>query len=251
MRPILLFLSVFLFITMSSCKDEVKSSPPATIKVNDTITKSSPKYLYVTAVSGLTMRSLPNLESEKLTVMPLGSKVHLLSSDSKDNINVGGIDGTMVEIEFDSKKGYAFSGFLSEFLSAEGYSSAKIYAEDLKQEFPNIIYVDSITGQTSNPSKTESLILPTEDWHKAFFTAQQLFGIPKGFAFPAPKGANRETQNDRHKPSTATISELNIFRSANRLQKIEYIYKTKQQGYQVTISKEGKSLKMTKAELFD
>lgn len=251
MRRITLFFSIFCFILLSSCKEEVKTSAPNTTKVSDTIIRTSPEYLYVTAVSGLTLRSLPNLDSEKLTVMPLGTKVHRLSSGGKDLIKIGGIDGNMVEIEFDSKKGYAFSGFLSEFLSAQGYSSAKVYAEDLKQEFPNVIYTDSLLGETSNPSKTESLILPTEDWHKAFFTAQQLFGIPKEFAFPNPKGANRETQKDNNKPSGAVISELNIFRSANTLQKIEYVYKTKQKGYQVSISKENKSLLMSKTELFD
>lgn len=251
MRRITLFSSIFCFILFSSCKDDVKPSTPSTTKVNDTIIKASLEYLYVTAVSGLTLRSLPNLDSEKLTVMPLGTKVHRLSSGGKDIINVGGIDGNMLEIEFDSKKGYAFSGFLSEFLSAQGYSSAKVYAEDLKHEFPNVIYTDSVLGPTSNPAKTESLMLPTEDWHKVFFTAQQLFGIPKGFAFPNPKGANRETQKDNNKPSGAVISELNIFRSANTLQKIEYVYKTKQKGFQVNISKDDKNLRMTKTELFD
>lgn len=251
MRTVLLFLSVFLFFTLISCKDEIKSSPIPTVKVIDTMARSSPEYLYVTAVSGLTLRSLPRLDSEKLTVMPLGTKVHKLSSGAADVINVGGIDGNMMEIEVDSKKGYAFSGFLSEFKSAQGYSSAKSYAEDLKQEFPNVIYVDSVLGKVSNPLKSETLILPTKDWHKAFFTAQQLFRIPKGFAFPTPKGANRETQQDRNKLSSALVSELNITRNANTLQKIEYVYKSKHKGFNLIIIREGESLKIIKTEMFD
>src|SRR5690606_37348851 len=142
----------------------------------------------VTAVSGLTLRAFPNLQSEKLAVMPLGTKVKIVKAESETTMNVGGIDGAMDEVEYNNKKGFAFNGFMSKFSPPAEDASAKNYAEELKKDFSKVNYSEATGGTASKPTKTETLILPTDKWHEAFFTAQQLFAIPKSFAFPNPKG---------------------------------------------------------------
>ena len=109
-------------------------------------------------------------------------------------------------------------------------------------------YTEATGGTASQPTKTEALILPTDKWHEAFFTAQQLFAIPKGFAFPNPKGSNSETQQNNDKKKGDFVSELQIARNDNKLQKIAYNYKTTGFGYTVTITKEAEGMKLEMVE---
>jgi hypothetical protein len=127
----------------------------------------------------------------------------------------------------------------------------KNYVEELKKDFPKVSYFEATGGTASKPTKTETLILPTNKWHEAFFTAQQLFGIPRQFAFPNPKGANSETQQNNDKKKGDFISELQISRNENVLQKIVYTYKTTGFGYTVTITKEAEGMKLEKVEVAD
>ena len=90
-----------------------------------------------------------------------------------------------------------------------------------------------------------------DKWHEAFFTAQQLFDIPKAFAFPNPKGSNSETQQNNNKKKGDFVSELLIARNDNQLQKIVYNYKTTGFGYTVTITKEAEGMKLEKTEVAD
>jgi hypothetical protein len=73
-----------------SCKKEGKSSKEIkktsenelaivdTAIIEENTTKKS-DYLYVTSISGLSLRAYANLQSEKLAVMPYGTKVKVVS----------------------------------------------------------------------------------------------------------------------------------------------------------------------------
>lgn len=240
------------FTVLFSCKNDVKNSEESQAVVTDSIpAETIPEFMYVTAVSGLTLREHPNLQSAKLAVMPLGTKVKIVNAEGKNTMNVGGIDGAMDEVEFNNKKGFVFNGFMSKFFPPEQDASAKNYAEELKKDFSNVNYSEETGGTASKPTKTETLILPTNTWHEAFFTAQQLFAIPKAFAFPNPKGSNNETQQNGNKKKTDFTSELEISRNDNELQKIVYNYKTTGFGYNVTITKETDGMKLEKVEVVD
>ena len=246
------FLALAGFAFLFSCKNDAKPNEETQTVVTDSIpAETVPDALYVTAVSGLTLRKFPNLQSEKLTVMPLGTKVKIVNAEGKTTMNVGGIDGAMDEVEFNNQKGFAFNGFLSKFFPPGQDASAKNYAEELKKDFPKVNYTEATGGSASQPTKTETLILPTDKWHEAFFTAQQLFNIPKEFAFPNPKGSNSETQQNGNKKKTDFLSELQISRSDNQLLKIIYNYKTEGFGYTVTITKESVGMKLEKVEVSD
>ncbi|MCG2419976.1 SH3 domain-containing protein [Aequorivita sp. F47161] len=240
------------FTFLFSCKNDAKTNEETQTVVTDSIpTETAPDALYVTAVSGLTLREFPNLQSAKLTVMPLGTKVKIVNAEGKTTMNVGGIDGAMDEVEFNNQKGFAFNGFLSKFFPPGEDASAKLYAEELRKDFPKVSYSEATGGTASKPTKTETLILPTNKWHEAFFTAQQLFDIPRQFAFPNPKGANSETQQNNDKKKGDFISELQISRNENVLQKIVYFYKTTGFGYTVTITEEAEGMKLEKVEVAD
>lgn len=253
MKTVAFFILVFTgFTFLFSCKNDAKNNEEPQTVVTDSIpTETAPEAMYVTAVSGLTLREFPNLQSAKLAVMPLGTKVKIVNAEGKITMNVGGIDGAMDEVEFNNKKGFAFNGFMSKFSPPVEDASAKNYAEELKKDFPKVNYSEATGGTASKPTKTQTLILPTDKWHEAFFTAQQLFNIPKEFAFPNPKGSNSETQQNGNKKKTDFLSELQISRNENELQKIVYNYKTEGFGYKVTISKEADGMKLEKVEVAD
>ena len=245
--PIMLLLGFGIFF---SCKNNQNEQVETSTDVVDSlVTETLPTFKYVTAVSGLTLRKSPNLQSEKLVVMPLGTKVTIVNAEEEHTMNVGGIDGAMDKVEYNGQKGFAFNGFLSKFSSVG--QDAKSYAEALKKDFPEVDYSEATGGAVNKPSKTETLVLPTKKWHEAFFVAQQLFEIPRGFAFPNPKGSNNETQQNANKKKADFISELQISRNNNELQKITYNYKTEGFGYTVTISETTNGMKLEKIAVAD
>lgn len=243
-------------ISLVACKNE--SSEPQTIDTaqdlalaNTPIEETSPQYLYVTAYSGLSLREFNNLSSEKLAKMPYGTKVKVITPETENTMTVGGIKGGMHEIEFNHKTGFAFNGYLSKFFPPEINSNAKGYAEELKALFPKVVYSESVGGTASKPINTESILLPTTEWHEAFFVAQRIFDFPKDFDFPNPKGKDVEIIKDKKPVKDVWTSELRVARIDNTLEKIEYVYKTKNFGYTVTISQYENALKIEKSELVE
>lgn len=243
------FIAICISLSIFSCKNNSEKVEEAQETPSDTIAKvETPAFMYVTASSGLSLREFPNLQSEKVAVMPLGTKVKIINAEGKTTMNVGGIYGAMDEVEYNNKKGFAFNGFLSKFFPPDIDSSAKGYAESLKIDFPQTKFTESTGGTASAPTKTETILLPTNKWHEGFYAAQQLFGFPKSFAFPNPKGSNDETVQDAKPAKNTQTSKLNISRKDNELQRITYRYKTTKFSYTVTISKDNEMVKLEKVE---
>jgi hypothetical protein len=247
------FIPLVAFIAFVSCKNE-PSEPKIVETVKDlaiadlTIEESAPEYLYVLAHSGLTLREFNNLNSEKLAKMPYGTKVKVITPETKNTMALGGIKGGMHEIEFNHKKGFAFNGYLSKFFPPELDSNAKGYAEELSKFYPKVVYSERVGGAASKPINTETLLLPTLNWHEAFFIAQRLFDFPKYFDFPNPKGKEEQIVYGKNSAKDIWTNQLQITRKDNSLIKIEYVYKTKKFGYTVTISKVDTSMKIEKSE---
>lgn len=239
------------FVFFISCKNE-NEKPAANNAINDSIPKEeSPKFLYVLAPSGLSLREFNNLQSEKLTVMPFGTKVNVIKAEEKTTMDVGGIAGGMDEVEFNGQKGFAFNGYLSRFSLPENGISAKDYASLLKKTFPTAAYSEATGGTASMPTSSQTVLLPKAKWHEAFFIAQRLFGFPKEFDFPNPKGNNTEVLKDPNMKKNAWTSELRISRNNNTLDTLQYNYRTDGFGSQVFITKDGNEMKISKTELID
>ena len=93
------------FTFLFSCKNDGKTNEETHTAVTDSIpAETAPDAMYVTAVSGLTLREFPNLQSAKLAVMPLGTKVKIVNTEGKTTMTVGGINGAMDEVEFNNQK---------------------------------------------------------------------------------------------------------------------------------------------------
>jgi len=260
----LAFVSTFVLF---SCKD-AKTSPSEVelisekeIALAETALEENPNdsYLYVTASTGLSLREYANLQSEKLAVMPYGTRVKVIASEENSTMRIGEIKGGMDEIEFNQKKGFAFNGFLSKYFPPEKGISTKGYAEELKGDFPKVLFTETTGGTASKPTNTETLIIPESEWHEAFYIAQQLFNFPKEFVFPSSKGKEFQVIKEKmFQNNTSTTlstsswtSELQITRKDNALTKIECVYKNKGFSKLVTITKEGNKMKISKTEIVE
>ena len=248
--------STTLFI---SCKKEVnpskeikKNSENELAIVDTTIieekTKKNSDYLYVTSVSGLSLRAYANLQSEKLAVMPYGTKVKVVSFEKNPTMKVGDIVGGMNEVEYNHKKGFAFNGYLSKYFPPEKRISAKRYSEELQLKHKTVKYSENKSGTVSNPIITEKLILPNIQWHEAFYIAQQLFKFPKEFDFPSSIGKEKEVKLEKRFKKDSWVSELQINRKENKLIKIKYHYKNKGFTKKVAIYKEGGEIVISNIE---
>lgn len=207
------------------------------------------KYVYVTAPSGLSLREYNNLDSKKMAVMPYGTKLEVLSLEKNNTMTVAGISGGMHQVEYNNKVGYAFNGFLSNLFPPEKNGNAARYIEDLKATHPSASYKKVTGGTASAPTVTRTIVLPTDRWHEAFYTAQQLFSIPKTFAFPSVKGKEKQTIQDRKKESKVLTSELAIERLNNDFKKLAYTRALEKYNYQVVITKQGNSIKIVETEI--
>jgi hypothetical protein len=260
-KVVLLIAAVVMTATSFSCKEKTESIETNTdaevventtsedlalATTNDVNTEA--QYRYVTAPSGLSLREYNNLQSEKLAKMPYGTKVKILSEEGKATMNVSGIKGAMDEIEFNHKKGFAFNGYLSKYFPPEKDISVKGYASELQKQFPEITFTKTLEGTTSNPINIETLLLPGAPWHEAFISAQRLFDFPSEFEFPNPKGKDSEIIFDGKPKKGIWISQLEISRKDNELQKIEYVYSSQKFTSKVTIVKEGEAMKITRTE---
>lgn len=249
-------LAVTLITAFLSCKNETKDpqNDPSnsTLAVAETDVDSElPEFLYVTAASGLSLRAFNNLDSEKLAVMPYGTKLKIITHEPNVTMTVGGIKGGMNEVEFNHKKGFAFNGYLSKFFPPEQDISAKSYVEELQKLFPEVSYTETTGGTASKPSNSKTVMLPTSEWHEAFFVAQRLFDFPKEFAFPEPKGSNKEVVKDKKPKKDVWVSELQINREDDNLEKIVYVYKTKQFATTVTIIRVNDMMQLEKTEVVE
>ena len=209
---------------------------------------STESYLYVTASTGLSLRSYANLKSDKLAVMPYGTKVKVIKSEENPTMTVGGIKGGMDEIEFNRKNGFAFNGYLSKFFPPERNISARGYADELMEVYPAVGYSEEVSGTVSEPVNTEQLTLPTIQWHEAFYIAKELFEIPSDLLFPSHKGKNSQVVQDKKPKKDIWVSELKVSRKSDRLEKIEYIYTSKSYMRTVTIVQEGETMKISNSQ---
>ncbi|MCB1173492.1 MAG: SH3 domain-containing protein [Leptospiraceae bacterium] len=90
------------------------ASQPVVVMQTTTATsaKVTPDTRYVDADGGLRMRSEPSLESQKLTTIPNGSPVTILST-SGSTITIAQRSGRWTQVTYNNQAGWVFGGFLS------------------------------------------------------------------------------------------------------------------------------------------
>ena len=203
--------------------------------------------LYVTATAGLSLREYSNLNSEKLAIMPYGAKIEVVLLEANTTMNVKGVKGGMHQMSYNNKVGFAFSGYLSKLFPPESGSSAEAYLRDLSYSHPEASFQKCASGTASKPEFTETILLPTDQWHEAFAIAKKLYSIPYGFAMPNPKGRELQTisiGNNEFIGDEETINELQIKRSNDIFEEITWFYSDSDFGSFVKINQQNGLMKI-------
>tara|TARA_B100000795_G_scaffold112494_1_gene83294 strand:+ start:8915 stop:9682 length:768 start_codon:yes stop_codon:yes gene_type:complete len=236
----------------SSCQDKIKKTT-TNVAVAETVKEVVPqkgtRHLYVTAASGLSLREYNNLNSEKLAVMPYGTKVEVVLAEKNNTMNIRGVSGGMHQVAYNNKTGYAFSGYLSELFPPEPGANAKMYIADLQNTHPTASITALVGGTASEPSNTQTLLIPTIKWHEAYLIAQKLYEIPRSFALPEPKGEDQEVINNPNKLASTLLSELQVSRVEDTLLKIVFTFVSQDFKRTVSITQQDNMMKIEEARI--
>ena len=248
MKTKALAIAALTIITLfTSCEKNTPQNPeiaPTQISAQPIAEKKTASF-YVTAASGLSLRQYNNLKSQKLAVMPYGTKVEIVSLELNNTMNISGVKGGMHQVLYNNKTGFAFSGYLSELFPPEPGANPKMYIADLQNTHPTASIKEFTGGTASEPSSTEILLIPTTKWHEAYLIAQKLYDIPRDFAMPDPKGRDAQVINSTNKPLDALVRELQVTRLDNTLVEIVYNYTTTNFKQHLSISTQDGMMKIT------
>lgn len=94
--------------------------------------------MYVIAPSGLLLRKEDNVDSEQMGKMPYGASVKVLSRPDNSSIEVSGIEGHMIQVQYNDITGYAYDGYLTRFKVPQRKETPERYASRLKEDFPKV-----------------------------------------------------------------------------------------------------------------
>lgn len=215
-------------------------SPSSLITTPDTAL--NPTYAYVLAPGGLYLRAHNNLHSERLTLMPWGSKVLIQEKPLDNTMTVSGIPGTMYTVRFNDLEGYAFSGYLGPYAPPGHKMNAAQYAAYLREiqevdtepscgadskilNLPQ--YSRMVSEDLTAPSVTETLLMPGMNLNQAYLVAQRLFGIPEDLKCPSVAGPENAVYPDKKPKKGIWKSELAVRRANGQIQEMTYLYRSK------------------------
>ena len=199
-------------------------------------------HAYVLAPGGLYLRAHNNLHSERLTLMPWGSKVLIQEKPLDNTMTVSGIPGTMYTVRFNDLEGYAFSGYLGPYAPPGHKMNAAQYAAYLREiqdvdtelscgsdskilNLPQ--YSRMVSEDLTAPSVTETLLMPGMNLNQAYLVAQRLFGIPEDLKCPSVAGPENAVYPDKKPKKGIWKSELAVRRANGQIEEMTYLYRSK------------------------
>jgi len=191
---------------------------------------------YVIAPSGLSLRKQNSLKSEKILVMPLGSKVHLLEEAPNKTIEVEYIKGGMHKVSYNGLIGYCFSGYLSSLYLPKKKQTTEEYLYELQKHFSDIKLESKPTDSDFHEGNIDMYSLPASSWHEIFYLIRGIYLLPKSFSYPNPLGPNQEIIADPKKPEDVWSSTMTFTRNAKTLESIRYVYRTEGFGFSIEIT---------------
>jgi len=228
-------------VSTTSTPDQYpEPSPSPLITAPDTALNQT--HAYVLAPGGLYLRAHNNLHSERLTLMPWGSKVLVQEKPLDNTMTVSGIPGTMYTVRFNDLEGYAFSGYLGPYAPPGHKMNAAQYAAYLReiQEVDTELscgadskilnlpqYSRMVSEDLTAPSVTETLLMPGMNLNQAYLVAKRLFGIPEDLKCPSVAGPENAVYPDKKPKKGIWKSELAVRRANGQIQEMTYLYRSK------------------------
>lgn len=216
--------------------------------------KDEAKYLYVYAPNGLNMREGPLVSHNKLTKIPYGAKVELISPAGEQELTVDGLIGGMAKVSYEGFTGYAFEGYLCKYKAPSLNMEIRKYVEELRQDGHMVYYEKTERDYDGYFQFEESILLFDYSWQEGFLVAKQLCRIPPKFNFPSSGKQDEEKFENPEKAEYAWSDEMSVKRAKGKIVEISYYYRGEGGGHSVTIKedKEGhNALRITSLGIAD
>ena len=193
------------------------------------------KYLYVYAPNGLNMREGPLVSHNKLTKIPYGAKVELISPAGEQELVVDGLPGGMAKVSYGGFTGYAFEGYLTKYRAPEKNLEARKYVDALRGDGHLVYYEKTERDYDGYFQFEEVIILHDCEWEDAFLVAKQLFNIPPKLYFPEASSKSEYKLENPDKAEYAWSDEMSVKRVDGTIAEISYYYRGEGSGHSVTI----------------
>ena len=253
---------LILLVAFASCKDSAKKNPKAAQpKVEETesikpllAAAERPNLpinnsLYVTAGSGLSLRSGSNLNSKKILTLPYGAQVLVMSNPAHTEMTVAGVDGKMLEIEYQGAQGFAFDGYLSSLAPPQKDEALGDYARRISTKDRRVQIVKKSDKRGEAYGMTTSIELPAKGWNEMYKISQRLFHLPKGIKPDLNGKKPTVTIANINKRERTFTDELTVHSSKNgAIESLVYNYKMRDYNRKVTITKVSNGFKAVEVE---
>ncbi len=238
-------------ILLFGCKDKSQGSAisegskdPADLIEKEQAKDLENAYFYILAPNGLSLRKSDDLKSEKILTIPFGAKVKQMDVLYTADFSVENIQGSMMEVLYDGKEGYVFSGYLSRFPVLNKGEETKDYIVKLKSIDPEVLFEEKDTDPDFHEGTVETITLPATEWHEVFYLAKAMYAVPNSLNFPGHEGVSKETINQKDREEGVWRSALEVSRNATALDTIKYFWRGEISGYFIIITQQEKASKI-------
>ncbi|MBE16908.1 MAG: hypothetical protein CL867_11725 [Cytophagaceae bacterium] len=209
----------------------------------------APQVYYVNAHSGLSLRTATNLKSKKLMTLPYGAQVTYLSTPANTAMTIEGIQGEMIEVDFQGAKGFVFNGYLSKLAPPVEDETVDAYAKRISTKAFTVAVQKTSNEKGAAFGQTTTLTIPAKDWTEAYAITQQLFELPRSIVIDGHSTANHEVFQNKNKRSKTLVDEVVVTRDqSTAITKIAYTYTLKTYGRSVSIEKTNDGFKITEID---
>ncbi len=234
----------------SSTSDQTQMTPDNALIAEATLVKNTaPKSYYVTASSGLSLRSGTNLKSKKILTLPYGAEIKFIDAPKNTQMEVAGITGEMIEVSYQGAQGFVFNGYVSSLAPPQPDETIKNYTKRIGSSTNTVNLSEKAHENGENYGMTTSLELPATSWNEMYKISQRLFNLPKDIA---PDLSTKQTKlliENKSKREKTLVDEMVINVNDNGdLKNLVYSYALRDYNRTVTIEKSQNGFTVTEVE---
>lgn len=191
---------------------------------------------YVYAPSGLNFRKGPTVNAERITNIPYGAKVDIVTPSNSFDIKVDQLSGGMSKILYKGQEGYIFDGYLCSYPAPAPEVTVRNYVDFLRARSKSAIFENCERDYDGIYNIEETIIPRVNDWAEAFLIAQTLFDLSPNLQFPEVSNAEEEKFDNPKKGEYVWEDTLIIKRDKKgKPISMKWYYRTEGSGRTVSI----------------
>jgi ABC-type Fe3+-hydroxamate transport system substrate-binding protein len=146
------------------------------------IAQNNTTTFYVLASSGLNLRKSADANAEKITLLPKGAKVTLLTPAAAKNMTVDNLKGGMAKVKYGDQTGFVFDGYLSAYpwpadLQRDEDDRTKTYVDQVRDLGKEATLETHEWDHGGYFRSEKGIHLFTNNWQEVFLLAKAMHNI--------------------------------------------------------------------------